>query len=107
MLAHRQENAAPRPGHGIGVLYFPSGFKSFTSSAWMNSLPQITLPVLSGSSSPSMPETMPSASRTMICPRGQVPRPQVALPIAVEAARGDESHVERGGAEPAQARHLV
>jgi len=31
-------------------------------------LPQITLPVFRQSSSPSMPETMPPASRTMICP---------------------------------------
>src|SRR5580700_6292575 len=31
----------------------------------MNSLPQITLPVLSGSSSPAMPETMPPASTVL------------------------------------------
>ena len=36
-----------------------------------------------------------------------VPWLQIAFPIAVEAAGGDEGHVERGGAEPAQARHLV
>ena len=48
--------------------YFPSGFRIFTSSAWMYSLPQITLPVFSGSSLPSMPLTVPPASRTMICP---------------------------------------
>ena len=48
--------------------YFPSGFKIFTSSAWMNSLPQITWPVLSGSSSPAIPLTVPPASRTMIWP---------------------------------------
>src|ERR1700688_233914 len=48
--------------------HFPSGFRIFTSSAWMCSLPQITSPVFSGSSSPSMPETMPPASRTMIWP---------------------------------------
>src|SRR5882757_678579 len=36
-----------------------------------------------------------------------IPRRQVALPIAVEAARRDESHIERGRAEPAQAGHLV
>src|SRR6266481_6107967 len=38
-------------------------------------------------------------------PCSQVPRLQVAFPIAVEAAGGDESHVERGRAEPAQARY--
>src|ERR1700743_1662288 len=32
-----------------------------------------------------------------------VPGLQIALPIPVEASRGDERHVERGGAEPAQA----
>ena len=48
--------------------YFPSGFKIFTSSPCTNSLPHITLPVFSGSSSPSMPLTMPPASRTMIGP---------------------------------------
>src|ERR1700676_4039606 len=37
----------------------------------------------------------------------QVPGLKVALPIAVEAAGGDERHVERGRAEPAQAGHLV
>src|SRR5512138_50559 len=36
-----------------------------------------------------------------------VPGAQVALPIAVEAARGDEGHVERGGAEAAEAGNLV
>src|ERR1700716_3087081 len=35
-----------------------------------------------------------------------VPWLQVAFPIAVEAARRDESHVERGRAEPAQTRYL-
>src|ERR1700736_2915185 len=34
-----------------------------------------------------------------------VPWLQVAFPIAVEAARRDESHIERGRAEPAQTRH--
>jgi hypothetical protein len=48
--------------------YFPSGFRIFTSSAWTNSLPQIRWPVLSGSSSPSKPLTVPPASRIMICP---------------------------------------
>src|SRR5271170_6788510 len=85
----------------------PSGFKIFTSSAWTNSLPQITLPVLSGSSSPAMPETMPPASRTMNQPGRHVPGLQVALPIAVEAADRDKGHVERGGAEAAQAGHAV
>ena len=45
-----------------------SGFRIFTSSACTNSLPQTTCPVFSGSSSPSMPETMPPASRIMIWP---------------------------------------
>ena len=36
-----------------------------------------------------------------------VPGLQIALPIAVEAAGGDEGHVERGGAEPAEARDLA
>jgi hypothetical protein len=53
---------------GNGGTYFSSGFRIFTSSAWTNSLPQIRLPVLSGSSSPAMPLTVPPASRTMICP---------------------------------------
>ncbi len=44
------------------------GLRIFTSSAWTNSLPQTTWPVFSGSSSPSMPLTMPPASRTMIWP---------------------------------------
>jgi hypothetical protein len=48
--------------------HFPSGFKIFTSSPWTNSLPQITLAVLSASSLPSMPLTVPPASRTMIWP---------------------------------------
>src|SRR5580693_7976920 len=48
--------------------HFPSGFRIFNSSAWTYSLPQITLPLVSASSLPSMPETMPPASRTMICP---------------------------------------
>jgi hypothetical protein len=48
--------------------YFPSGFSIFTSSPCTNSLPQITCPVFSGSSLPSMPEMVPPASRTMICP---------------------------------------
>jgi hypothetical protein len=50
------------------VAYFPSGFKIFSNSACTNSLPQITWPVFSGSSSPAMPETTPPASRTMIWP---------------------------------------
>jgi hypothetical protein len=50
------------------VLLYPSGFKIFTSSPWTNSLPQITLRVMSGSSLPAMPETTPPASRIMICP---------------------------------------
>jgi len=50
------------------VICFPSGFKIFTNSACTNSLPQIRLPDFSGSSSPSMPETMPPDSRTMIWP---------------------------------------
>src|ERR1700759_5421832 len=37
-------------------------------------------------------------------PGGDVPRLQIALPVAVEPAGGDEGHVERRGAEPAQAR---
>jgi hypothetical protein len=48
--------------------YFPSGFSIFTSSRCTNSLPQTTCPVLSGSSSPAMPETTPPASRIMIWP---------------------------------------
>jgi hypothetical protein len=48
--------------------HFPSGFKIFTNSAWIASLPQITLPLVSASSLPSMPETVPPASRTMIWP---------------------------------------
>ncbi len=78
-----QAMLAPRNGG----TYFSSGFKIFTSSAWTNSLPQIRLPVLSGSSSPAMPLTMPPASR--------------------EAAGGDEGHVERGGAKPSKPRDLV
>jgi hypothetical protein len=50
------------------VLRYPSGFKIFTNSPWTNSLPQITLRVMSASSLPAMPETVPPASRTMICP---------------------------------------
>ena len=84
------------------LVYLPSGLRIFTSSAWTNSLPQITWPVLSGSSSPSMPLTTPPASRTMICAGRHVPRLQIALPIAVEAAGGDKGHVERGRAEPAK-----
>ena len=48
--------------------YFPSGFNIFTNSPCTNSLPQITCPVFSGSSLPSMPDIVPPASRTMICP---------------------------------------
>ncbi len=36
-----------------------------------------------------------------------VPGLQIALPVAVEAADGDEGHVERGGAEATEARDLV
>ena len=63
-------DARVKPAHdGIRLAaYFPSGFRIFTSSACTNSLPQITLPVFSGSSSPSMPETVPPASRMMIWP---------------------------------------
>src|SRR5438552_8587341 len=38
---------------------------------------------------------------------GDVPRLQITLPVAVEAAGSDERHVERGGAEAAQARDLI
>src|SRR3569623_2725495 len=34
----------------------------------------------------------------------EIPRLEVALPIAIEAARGDECHIERRRAEAAQAR---
>src|ERR1700712_3378589 len=37
--------------------------------------------------------------------RCEVPRLQIAFPIAVETARGDKGHIERGRAEPAQTRH--
>src|SRR5215213_469963 len=47
-------------------LYFASGLRICSSSAWMNSLPQITSPVLSASSLPVMPLNIPPASRTMI-----------------------------------------
>src|ERR1700742_2584355 len=40
-------------------------------------------------------------------PGRHVPGLQVALPIAVEPASGDEGHVQRGRAEPAQASDLV
>src|SRR5450432_2663076 len=40
-------------------------------------------------------------------PCRHVPWLQVALPVAIEATAGDESHIERGGTEPAQARHPV
>lgn len=77
---------ATRPGHcrlwkpassdrgwcdGAGsetVAYFSSGFRIFTSSPCTYSFPQTTCPVFSGSSLPSMPEIVPPASRTMICP---------------------------------------
>jgi hypothetical protein len=49
-------------------LYLSSGFSIFTNSPCTNSFPQITWPVCSGSSLPSMPEIVPPASRTMICP---------------------------------------
>src|SRR4051794_7620048 len=39
--------------------------------------------------------------------RRHVPGLQIALPVAVEASGGDESHIQRGGAEAAQARDLV
>lgn len=48
--------------------YQPSGIKIFTSSRWIVSLPHTTLPVASAVSPPSMPLTMPPASRTMINP---------------------------------------
>src|SRR3954451_16246976 len=35
--------------------------------------------------------------------RGDVPGLQVAFPIAIETARADESHIQRGCAEPPQA----
>jgi hypothetical protein len=43
-------------------------FNIFTNSPCTNSFPQITCPVCSGSSLPSMPEIVSPASRTMICP---------------------------------------
>jgi hypothetical protein len=49
-------------------LYYPSSLRIFTSSACTYSFPQITCPVFSGSSLPSVPEIVPPASRTMICP---------------------------------------
>src|SRR5262249_45657326 len=49
-----------------GAAYNP--FKIFTNSPCTNSLPQTTWPVVSALSWPSMPETVPPASRTMIWP---------------------------------------
>ena len=53
---------------GAVALYFPSGFSTFTNSACTYSFPHTTCPVFSGSSLPLMPEIVPPASRTMICP---------------------------------------
>ena len=64
--AEAARGAAPADSGGLARRY--SGLRIFTSSACTNSLPQITCPVFSGSSSPAMPETMPPASRIMIWP---------------------------------------
>src|SRR3984957_11167470 len=89
--------SSPRMTSPAKLPHFPSGFRIFTSSAWMNSLPQTRLPDFSGSSSPSMPLTMPPASRTMIWPaamsqgcrlRSQWPsrRPAATKAMSSEAA---------------------
>ena len=54
----RLMDARVEPVHDVSLdqrNLLPSGFRIFTSSACTNSLPQITCPVFSGSSSPSMP----------------------------------------------------
>jgi hypothetical protein len=56
------------PERHYSETYLAIGLSIFRSSAWTNSLPQITLPVLSASSFPVMPLKMPPASRTMIWP---------------------------------------
>src|SRR5215208_3836305 len=49
-------------------LYLSSAFSIFTNPPCTYSFPHSTCPVFSGSSLPSMPEMVPPASRTMICP---------------------------------------
>jgi hypothetical protein len=48
--------------------YYPSPFNTFTNSPCTNSFPHTTSPVVSALSCPSIPVTIPPASRTMICP---------------------------------------